>query len=225
MTSFARFPPEPPTEPESGYRVVSPWAVASILLGILSVTAALDRLFIFIPLAGVIAGWRALRQVRRFGEVQTGSALARAGIVTSVFFGLSGVVFLHFVMRDVPYGYTEIAFEDLQPKSGEFVSRYAVELQPTLSRDQKVFIKGYIYPGRRTREIKEFVLVPTLGHCSFCMPQIRSTDLIRVKLVGDLIVDYRSTRIGVGGRLRVDQEAARNPWGQVPYSLEADYVQ
>jgi len=220
MTSFAPSPPETPTEPESDYRAVSLWAVASILLGALSVTAALGWFFLFIPLAGVIAGWRALRQLRRCGEAQAGIALAHVGIATSVLFGLSGAAFLYFVVRNVPPGYKEIAFGDLQPDPGEFVSRYAVELQPTLSRDQKVFIKGFIYPGRRTREIKEFVLVPTLGHCSFCFSQIRSTDLIRVKLVGDLTVDYRSTEIGVGGRLHVDQLS-----GQAPYSLEADYVQ
>jgi len=185
---------------------------------------ALSWFFVFIPLAGVTAGWRALRQLRRCREVQTGIALARAGVATSVFFGLTGAVFLQFVARDVPHGYTEIAFQDLQPGPGELVSRYALELQPTMSRDQKVFIRGFIYPGRGTLDIKEFVLVPTLGHCSFCMPQLRSTDLIRVKLAGDLTVDYRSTEIGVGGRLRVNLEAALNPWGQPPYSLEADYV-
>ena len=224
MTSFAPLPPETPTEPESDYRAVNLWALASILLGVLSVTAALDWLFVFIPLAGVMTGWRALRQFRRLGEAQMGIMLAHAGIASSVLFGLSGAVFLHFVVRNVPYGYKEITFQDLQPDPGELVSRYAVELQPTLSRDQKVFIKGFIYPGRQTRGIKEFVLVPTLGHCSFCMPQIRSTDLIRVKLVSDLTVDYRSWEIGVGGRLRVNPEAARNPRGQPPYSLEADYV-
>jgi hypothetical protein len=188
------------------------------------VTAALNWFFVFVPLVGVMAGWKALRQLRRCGEVQTGVALARAGIVTSVLFGLSGMVFLRFVMREVPHGYKEITFQDLQPGPGEFVPRYALELQPTMSFDQKVFIKGFIYPGRGTQKIKEFLLVPTLGHCSFCMPQIRSTDLIRVKLVSDLTVDYRSTEIGVGGRLRVNLEAARNPWGQPPYSLEADYA-
>jgi len=224
MTSFATLLPETPAEPESDYRTVNPWAVVSILSGVLSLTAALSWFFVFIPLVGVMACWKPLRPLRRCGEAQTGVVLARAGVATLVFFGLSGVVFLHFVARDVPYGYKEITFQDLQPDPGEFVSRCALELQPTMSRDQKVFIKGFIYPGRGTLKIKEFVLVPTLGHCSFCMPQIRSTDLIRVKLVSDLTVDYRSWEIGVGGRLRVNLEAARNPRGQLPYSLEADYV-
>jgi hypothetical protein len=220
MTTFASSLPETPTEPESDYRDVNLWAVASLLLGVLSVTAAVSWFFVYVPLVGVMVGWKALRQLRHSGEVQAGIALARAGVVTSVFFGLSGAVILQFVTRDVPYGYKEITFQDLQPDSDAFVSRYALELQPTMSCDQKVFIKGFIYPGRGTQNIKELLLVPTLGHCSFCMPQIRSTDLIRVKLVSDLTVDYRSTEIGVGGRLRVDQLSS-----QAPYALEADHVQ
>jgi len=220
MTSFAPVRSECPTEAEIGYRAVNLWAVASLLLGLLSVTAALHRFFIFIPLAGAVVGWKALRELRRFGEAQTGITLARIGIATSVFFGLGGTIFLYFVMNDVPYGYKEITFDDLQPNPGEFVSRYALELQPTMRDDQKVFIRGFIYPGRQTREIKEFVLVPTLGHCSFCFTQIRPTDFVRVRLVSDLTVDYKPTEIGVGGRLRVDQLSA-----QAPYALEADHVQ
>jgi hypothetical protein len=86
--------------------------------------------------------------------------------------------------------------------------------------NQRVFIRGFIYPGRQTQGIKEFVLVPTLGHCSFCFTQLRPTDFVRVRLVGDLTVDYTSTEIGVGGRLRVDRLSA-----QAPYALEADHVQ
>ena len=220
MTSFSSIPNATQPESEVEYRSVSPWAVVSLLLGILSIAAAFDRFFILIPLAGVIVGWKALRQLRRSKEVQTGIALARIGIATSVFFGLGGTIFLHFVMNDVPYGYKEITFGDLQPNPGEFASRYAIELQPTMRDDQKVFIRGFIYPGRQTREIKEFVLVPTLGHCSFCSTQIRPTDFVRVRLVSDLTVDYKSTEIGVGGRLRVDQLST-----QAPYALEADHVQ
>ena len=220
MTSFSSIPNATQTESRAEYRAVNPWAVASALLGVLSVTAALHRFFIFIPLAGVIVGWSALRQLRQFGDAQTGVMLARIGIGASMFFGLGGMIFLHFVMSDVPYGYKEIAFEDLQPNPGEAVSRYALELQPTMRDDRRVFIRGFIYPGRQTQDIKDFVLVPTLGHCSFCFTQLRPTDFVRVKLASDLTVDYRSTEIAVGGRLHVDQLSP-----QAPYALEADHVQ
>lgn len=222
MTSFADFARESSSGPESDYRDLNRWAVASLVLGVLSVASALGWVFFFIPAAGVAAGWKALRQFRRLSEVQTGVALAYLGIAASLLFGLIGAVVLHFVVRDVPSGYKEISFADLQPESGEIVPRYAMDLQPTMSRDQRVFIKGFIYPGRQTRGIKEFVLVPTIGHCSFCIPQIRATELIRVKLEGDLTVDFRTWEVGVGGRLRVNVNAISQ--GQPPYSLDADYI-
>lgn len=222
MTSFADFARESSSGPESDYRALNRWAVASLVLGVLSVASALGWVFFFIPAAGVAAGWKALRQFRRLSEVQTGVALAYLGIAASLLFGLIGAVVLHFVVRDVPSGYKEISFADLQPESGEIVPRYAMDLQPTMSRDQRVFIKGFIYPGRQTRGIKEFVLVPTIGHCSFCIPQIRATELIRVKLEGDLTVDFRTWEVGVGGRLRVNVNAISQ--GQPPYSLDADYI-
>jgi hypothetical protein len=220
MTSFLSMSNATHAESAAEYRAVSSWAVASVVLGVLSITAALDRFFIFVPLVGVLVGWKALRQFRQFGEAQTGNTLARIGIATSVFFGLVGTMVLYIVMNDVPYGYKEITFEDLQPNPGEAVSPYALELQPTMRDDRRVFLRGFIYPGRQTQGIKEFVLVPTLGHCSFCFRQIRPTDFVRVRLVSDLTADYKSTEIGVGGRLRVDQLS-----GQAPYALEADHIQ
>jgi len=222
MTSFADFARETPSGPESDYRPLNRWAVASLVLGVLSVASTLGWNFFFIPAAGVAAGWKALRQFRRLSEVQTGVALAHLGIATSVLFGLIGAVILQFVVRDVPSGYKEVSFADLQPGPGEVVPRYAMDLQPTMSRDQRVFIKGFIYPGRQTQGIKEFVLVPTIGHCSFCIPQIRPTELIRVKLEGDLTVNFRTWEVGVGGRLRVNVNAISQ--GQPPYSLDADYI-
>lgn len=220
MTSFSPIHSDHPPQAEIGYRAVNFWAVVSLILGLLSVAAAFDRLLIVVPAAGVLAGWRALKQLRYSQGTQTGVALARVGIAASVLFAVGGALFLSLVMNDVPHGYTEITFDDLQPKSGEAVSRYAMELQPTMRDDRRVFIRGFIYPGRRSHEIKEFMLVPTVGHCSFCARQMRPTEMIRVVLTGSRTVDFRSTEIAVGGRLRVDQLSS-----QTPYSLETDYVQ
>lgn len=224
MTTFTSSVPQDAAELRPDYRAVNPWAVVSLVFGVLSVVTALHWFFLLIPLTGMFAGWKALRQFREYAEVQTGTTLAYVGMAVSLLFGLSGAAILQFVVRDVPSGYKEIDFSDLQPGSNEFVPQYALDLQPTMSSDQKIFIRGYIYPGRRTRDLKEFLLVPTVGHCAFCSSRIRSTELIRVKLVSDYTVDYRTTQIGVGGRLRVHLDAARNPMGQSPYSLEADYV-
>jgi hypothetical protein len=49
--------------------------------------------------------------------------------------------------------------------------------------------------------------------------------MINVKLSGDLTVDYSSRSIKLGGKLRIDRDQAVNPFGGLPYQLEADYLQ
>jgi hypothetical protein len=219
---------ENPRKPKSRYRAISGWAVASVVLGGLSAALMLGWLFAVLPLAGIFAGWMGLRQIGRFREEMTGMGMAQAGIALSVVFGLAGAGYLYFVVHKIPPGYTEISFADLQPdptNKREWVPPYAFELQPTPDRDKKVFIKGYIHPFHQSRKIREFVLVPTLEHCSFCFWQIRSTELIQVKMTGDKTVDYTMGEVGVGGRLHVNENAAKTRFGGFPYVLEADCVQ
>ena len=124
--------------------------------------------------------------------------------------------------RGVPHGYKLISFDDLQPDpdvSGEVIPPAALELN-----DKKVFIRGYMYPGRQYTRIKQFILVPTFGHCNFCSRMLKSSDMIRIKLVGDLMTDYKNRIAGFGGTLRIDQEQASRPFGGVPYEIDADEV-
>ena len=51
------------------------------------------------------------------------------------------------MMVEVPHGYQRIDFEKLQPEQGnkaEPIPKLAEDLH---EKKQKVFIKGYIYPG------------------------------------------------------------------------------
>ena len=49
--------------------------------------------------------------------------------------------------------------------------------------------------------------------------------MMYVKLTGDLAVDYTSRPIKLGGKMRIDRDEAVNPFGGLPYRLEADYLQ
>lgn len=156
-----------------------------------------------------------------------------AGIAVAVIFGLSGTSIQHYIQRhSVPAGYKAITFDNLQPdldKQGEIIPEAAFDLEAVDKdpdkRDKRIFITGYIYPGRRTINIKEFILVPTVSHCQYCQPDIRSTQMMLVKFTGDLSIDYTNDLIKVGGKLRIDRDQILNPFGGLPYQLEADYLQ
>ncbi len=131
--------------------------------------------------------------------------------------------------HSVPAGYKAITFDDLQPNPddpSEIIPQAAFDLEPNdKDPDKRIFISGYIYPGRRTVNIKEFIFVPTLSHCNFCTAQLKSTEMINVKFTGDLTTDYTLNEIKIGGKMRIDRDQLLNPLGGLPYQLEADYLQ
>ncbi len=198
------------------YRSFSATAITSLVFSVLSILTIFGWVFWAIPILSIYLAVRALKQIRYASEEYTGEAFARAGIAVAVVLWLTGMYMHHYIQQhSVPSGYKPISFDYLQPnadQAGELIPPAAFELEPTdTNPDKRVFIKeGYIYPGRRSVNIKEFILVPTLGHCQFCTPQLRSTDMINVKLSGDLSVDYTFRPIKVGGKLHIDRAGRKS---------------
>ncbi len=213
------------------YRSLSVTAILSVVFGILSLLTVFGWVFWVIPLIALALAYRALKHIQYASLEYTGEAFARWGIGLAILFWLSGMYIQHYIQRhSIPSGYKLITFDYLQPNTdqqGEIIPPAAFELEPSdKDPDKRVFIKeGYIYPGRRSINIKEFILVPTLGHCQFCTKQLKSTEMIYVKLTGDLSVDYSSLPIKLGGKMRIDRQQVANPFGGLPYQLEADYLQ
>jgi len=205
------------------YRAVSWVAVASVVCGLLSFVTVFGAYFIVVPAAGIALGWNAWQRIREVPGELTGRGLAWAGMALSVVLGaLGGGALWAYEMREVPWGYTKVDWDDLQPDRddpSELIPPDAMELD-----GKRIFIKGYMYPGRQTIGIKRFVLVPTVGHCSFCSPQIKSTEMIVADLQGDLRTTYKRRVTSIGGTLRIDQLEVAKPFGGFPYVLEVDYV-
>jgi hypothetical protein len=201
------------------YRALCPPAVASIVVGALSILSVFHWSLGLVPLAGIVLGWRAVQRIRQAPDEWTGLGLARVGIGLSAGLWIVGYGWLLFArVSEVPYGYERVSYEMLQPDPNapaEPVPQSALDMQ-----DKRVFIRGYMKPVRRQTGIKEFTLCPSNGECPFCTPNPKRTEMIRVLLQGDLEAVYTNHLIGVGGRFQVD---AGSPGG-IPYSLEADYL-
>lgn len=212
------------------YRSVNPFAVAGLVLGVLSILTMFSWFLCVIPLAAIVFSWLALSKMARFPGQYTGVKLAVAGIITAVAFWLFGMGYMTFVAgAEVPLGYTRVDFSEMQPdpnKKDEVVPQAILDLQfdETAMDKKRVFLQGYIFPGRQTIGLKEFILVPSQSHCKFCSRQLKSTEMVTVKLEGDLQVNFRTTLVNVGGKLKVDKKEAAKPLGGVPYLIDADYV-
>lgn len=227
--------------PSGQYRWLNPWAVGSVVFGLLSILTIFGWILGLIPLVGIVLGVLAIRQVRRAGKEMMGFKAAVLGIALSVVLCSVGYGWLIYVYRtQAPPGYHLVSYETLQndpSQTDELIPQAAFDLV-----GKKVFIKGYMYPGRMQTGIKEFVLSRDNGVCSFCMPNPKKTDLVQVNLIHGLEASYTTYLIGLGGTFsvltdepqetddgtgpqHVDQEQKKKKKrGEIIYYLEADVI-
>ena len=229
--------------PPGQYRWLNPWAVGSVIFGLLSILTIFGWILGAIPLAGIVLGLLAIRQARRAGEEMMGFKLAILGVGLSVVLCSVGYGWLIYAYRtQAPPGYFLVSYETLEndpAQSAELIPQAAFDLV-----DKKVFIQGYMYPGRLQTGIKEFVLSRDNGVCSYCAPNPKKTDLVQVTLIHGLEAAYTTRLIGLGGKFsvltdepqetedgsdpqQVDQERERKKKkksGEIIYYLEADFI-
>jgi len=203
------------------YRKLTNWATLSLVFGVLSLLTAFDWVLAVLPILGLYLGFGALQRIDRSPREFTGVGVAKAGMLLSAVFWVAGygwLTYLHFA--DVPSGYHGITFDTLQPppddKTGE-PPPSAKELD-----GKRIFIKGYMYPGRQTSGITKFVLVPTVSHCQYCMPKIKPTEVIEVELIHGIKARYTTRIRGVGGEFHIRSPEDKEP-GML-YQIRADYL-
>ncbi len=204
------------------YRALSSLAVMSLIAGLLSALALFDWFWIVLPIGGVLLGLCAWRKVKSRPDELTGLAMAKTGFALSVLFLFAGPGWLTFeFLHEVPEGCTPISYSALQPDPevrGEQIPPSALALD-----GQRVFLKGYIYPGQKTDGIKTFLLVRDQGDCCFGgNPKV--TDRIQVTLVDPLRLTFRKRLHGVAGVFHVKPAPAIDGIGGVYYQMEADYI-
>ena len=210
--------PDPSLSSPPHYRAVSLWAVLSVVCGAASATMFILRwLTAFFPLAAIYFGVKALAQIERVPEEYTGRRLAQAGIGLGAAFGILLGGWLIFVASEVPHGYQVLDWADLEPdpkNQHEIVPSSAFELN-----DKKVYVRGYILPGRQQLRLKEFSICRTSDQCRFATKTNRPIDLIHIELMGDRTIDFTTHQIGIGGIFHVDDKPLNGKF----YGIKGDY--
>jgi hypothetical protein len=209
--------PAPP--PANRYRALNPLAITSVVLGALSILTALHWAFVVVPLAAIIVGWIAWKQIRKAPEEWIGATLVLIGVGLAIAMWILGYGWLILARSsEVPPGYDRVTYAMLQPdplKPTEPIPQTALDMD-----DRKVYMQGYMQSRRTLTGIKEFILCPTNGDCPFCTPSPRPTEKVKVILQGDLEATYTTHPIGVAGHFRINRKNA----GGIPYELEAEYL-
>ncbi len=218
MTSASH---DPSVSSPPRYRAISPWAVLSVVCGAATVTMMIfGWLLGLFPLTAIYFGLKALGQIERAPEEYTGRRLAKVGIGLGAGLGILLSGWLYFVGNEVPHGYQVLDWASLEPdpkNKSEMVPSKALELS---DKKTKVYVRGYMLPGRRQLQLKEFSICRTSDQCSFAQKTNRPVDLIHIELTGDRTINYTTHQIGIGGIFRVDIP----PLSGTPYSIQADYL-
>jgi len=205
MTSVQAFEQ---TEPliEEDYRALSALAVTSFVLGGLSVLAFLGPIFAVICVLGIICGISATMKIRSRRMELTGEGLATAGIALSTFCLIGSMgLFTYVFLTEVPDGHARMYYAELQPTKG-----VRGEKTPPLAASidgEKVFIKGYVYPGERQRGIQTFLLVRDQGDCCFGGDPV-VTERIQVTLADPERLTYTKRLVKVWGTFRLEEMAS-----------------
>lgn len=203
------------------YRPVNKLAIASLILGMASITSFFDTTLAMIPALGMACGLLGWWKVQREPDEYAGGQLALVGIVLSIVFWAGGWSWLSYVyMTEVPGGALRVTFDELQPDldAESEVPRRARELD-----GQRVFIKGFMYPGAQSRGIREFVLCFSNDDCCFGgNPKL--THMIYVKLQPPLTVDFATRQHKIAGTFRLGNSGPIDGLNGAIYNIDADYV-
>jgi hypothetical protein len=221
----------------SQYRTLSISAVATLVLGVLSIAALVPvGVLLILPAVGTVLGLYAVWTVYSRREEFTGQRMAATGLGLSACLLVIGTLWHYFLNKvEVPEHYKgkEVSFSELQPVDDidlqqlVQLSNRNVELPlPQRAKDldgQEVFVTGYVLSDISKTNLKTFVLVPDMKTCCFG-GQPKITDMIEVTLADPYRANFSLRRCGVGGVLKVHSNLqSRDQRVGVVYELEADY--
>ena len=207
------------------YRSVSKSAVASIVFAVLGLTSFLSPTFVILPALGLGFALVSLINFYRYPDEIVGKLAAQVGLVVSAVCLVASVAHHVYVYNtEVPEGYSRISFSMLRdnPKTP---ARFA-EAAPGLD-GEKVFLKGYVRPGDKKNNLKNFILVGDFGDCCFGgNPKISEVVAIAITEEGKTVNHSYSLR-RIGGTFRFLPQTALTDESDIPqvfYVIEADHV-
>ena len=215
---------QPSVGNEFQYRTISKAAVASLAFAILGLGAFVFPAFVLLPVLAIGFGFVALIEIRKYPEEITGKLAAKVGLGCGLLIA-AGSIAMHAYeyITEVPPGYERMAFTDLRPnvRTPLLFSEKAEELD-----GKKVFLKGYVRPGAKRTNLKNFILVGDFGDCCFGgNPKI--TEIVAVNITSDDLIDHSYFIRKIGGTFRLDSSSRRIDEDGIPrvfYSIEADYI-
>ena len=207
---------------EFDYRPVPIAAPVSLFLGFCSSLGLFTIVGLGLGLFGTLLGAICLLRIRQSKGELGGTWIAAAGCVMSLAFLISGTTLHAYTFAtEVPEGFRRVNFtHDISKKLFVTEGDYK-KLHPDVAalNGQQVFIKGYMYPEKTTKNLTSFLLVKDNQQCCFG-GQPNLNDMIMVTMQKGKKMDYHRGLVSIAGTFRT--AATQGPAGLLPiYSVEA----
>ena len=91
---------------------------------------------------------------------------------------------------------------------------------------EKVFLKGFVRPGTKKKNLQKFILVGDFGSCCFGgAPEI--TDVVAINILGEERVHYGLRVRKIAGTFKLNKRKAPTAEKEVPkvfYQIDAEYI-
>jgi hypothetical protein len=214
-------------ESDYHYRPIPVLAPATLFLGITAlVVFATPMGGILIGVCGLILGTIALVGILHNRTEVGGLKITVVGVslcAASAVYG--GGKLAYDYNTEVPDGYERVSFTAQISKPGlaydKATGQQSIHEEVLALDGKKIFLKGFMYPTRKTSGITEFIMAKDNGECCFGgQPQI--TDMVYVKLDKPLKVDFTDQRVSVAGVFKAGK--VNRAEGLLPiYELEAQH--
>ena len=213
-------PTTPDVVSQFEYKPVPIYAPVAAVIGVISGGAMQFEFFVLIAFFGIFIGAFAMWRIRQSSGTLGGAVWARIGLFASVICFFGGITtHAYAYATEVPEGHIRVNFSrDISKR--QFIDSNGVrELHPAVAplKDQKIFIKGYMYNTQKQTGLEDFVLLKDNGQCCFGgAPKLY--DMMIVKLPPGKTVDKIEGLISVSGTLRCTPHSPH-----VVYMIEANY--
>jgi len=211
-------------ELDVGYRSISKAAISGAVFSILGVVFLVASVLIILPVIALGLSMVGLANIRKFPEELVGRKAARFGMVLSALVLVGGSAWHYYVYStEVPEGYERISYRMLKDDKDTDLpfSEKAMALD-----QKKVFLKGFVRPGAKKKNLQKFIMVGDFGSCCFGgSPEI--TDVVAVNILGDDRVNYGFRVRKIAGTFKLNKRAAPTAEKEVPkvyYQIDADQV-
>ncbi len=213
------------SENEFEYRTYSKAAIASLLFAILgALVSFVSTALVWLPLLAVAFGIAALISCRKYPDELAGKNLAKIGLVVGALFLIASSSYHTYIYNtEVPDGYQRISYHELRPntRTGEIYSKKAEAFD-----GKKVFLKGYVRPSDKMKNLKNFILVGDFGDCCFG-GNPKATDVVAIRIKTDQTVDHSYSPRKIGGTFRLNARPIQTGDEEVPhifYEIDADHI-